>query len=204
MSKNKKIIAGVVAVIVVMAGAGGAWWYFEHKTKTPDITEQEAINIALKDSGMAKENTNITWSYDSEDNEYEVDLLSNDRTQEYDYTISGKNGKIKDKEVSTNQISQNGSEAANGQNSNQNGNLNGSQNTAAITVDHAKETALRDGGFTVSEVEFVKQKYDREDNDYDIEYIATDKKDGKKYKYEYEISASDGKIVKSEKDADLH
>lgn len=56
MSKNKKIVTGAVAAIVVLALAGGIWWYIDERPKTPDITDQEAQQIALEDAGLTAEN----------------------------------------------------------------------------------------------------------------------------------------------------
>lgn len=202
MSKNKKILTGVVAAIVILALAGGIWWYIDEKPKTPDITDQEAQQIALEDAGLTAENAMITVSYDNEDNEYEVDVISADGSQEYEYTINGKNGKINNKEMTTRSIPNSQGINVNSGNSASNG--NGAASAATITLQDAKNTALKDGGFSASDVNFVKQAFDADSNEYDVEYIATDKKDGKQYKYEYEINASNGNISNKSKDADIY
>lgn len=185
MSKSKKAVTGIVAAIVVIALAGGIWWYLDERPKTPDITDKEAQQIALEDAELKANDAVVTVSYDNEDNEYEIDIISSDGTKEYEYTVNGKNGKIKDKEMTTRSIPQ-------------------AQSTnSAVTLEQAKSTALKDGGFSESEVSFVKQEFDADNNEYDVEYIATDKNDGKKYKYEYEVNASNGNINSKNKDVDL-
>lgn len=210
MSKNKKIVTGAVAAIVVLALAGGIWWYIDERPKTPDITDQEAQQIALEDAGLTAENAMITVSYDNEDNEYDVDVISADGSQEYEYTINGKNGKIKDKEMTTRSIpsTQSGnagiSQNGNANSGNSAANANGAASAATLTLEDAKNAALKDGGFSASDVNFVKQEFDADSNEYDVEYIATDKNDGKQYKYEYEINASNGNINNKSKDVDIY
>ena len=204
MDKNKKIVMGVVAAIVVLALAGGIWWYIDERPKTPDITDQQARQIALDDAGLSAENAMITVSYDNEDNEYDVDIISADGTQEYEYTISGRNGKIKDKEMTRRSIpSQSVQQPQSTHTPNQTvpqaytGNV-------SVTLEQAKSTALSDGGFSASQVNFVKQHFDADSNEYDVEYIATDKNDGRQYKYEYDINAYNGNINNKSKDVDLY
>ena len=201
MNKNKKIIAGVVAAIVVIAVGVGAWEWYENSPKTPDITENEAQQIALKDAGLTVDNATVTVTYDNEDNEYDVDVYSIDGTQAYEYTISGKNGDIRDKEVTTRSMPQSQNQSVQNNQPQQNA-VN--QNSGNKTIDEAKNIALKDSGFSASEVQFVKQQMDSEKNEYDIEFIATDANDGKQYKYEYDIHASSGNIVNKSKDLDLY
>lgn len=81
-----------------------------------------------------------------------------------------------------------------------------SDNTASTTADtvsnetislaKAKEKALKDAGIDASDAKFTKAKLDKNDGEYEIEFIAH-KNDGD-YEYEYDIESSSGNIVKKE------
>ena len=57
-----------------------------------------------------------------------------------------------------------------------------------ISKNTAKAIAAKHAGFKKSNVRFAKAKYDREDNEYDIEFVHGN------YKYDYDISARNGKV----------
>lgn len=65
-------------------------------------------------------------------------------------------------------------------------------NTQGITVDEAKAKATQHAGFDVASVTFVKQKYDLDDGiaKWEIEFVVDTNK------YEYDINAATGDIVK--------
>ena len=64
-----------------------------------------------------------------------------------------------------------------------------------MTVEKAYKIALKDAGFTSSDVRCVEKDYDREDKVYEIEF----KKKGSKIEYGYEISNT-GKILEKSVD----
>lgn len=72
--------------------------------------------------------------------------------------------------------------------------MNETQAKARISLDQAKKIALKHAGVSASEATFTKAKLDRDDGrlEYDIEFVANGKK------YEYEILASNGRIIKTE------
>ena len=63
-----------------------------------------------------------------------------------------------------------------------------------ISLEKAKSIALKDAGVAASSATFTKAKLDKDDGklEYEIEFVANGKK------YEYEILASNGRILKSE------
>lgn len=73
----------------------------------------------------------------------------------------------------------------------------GADSSASITVDQAKEIALKHAGQTADAVYFEKAKQDYDDGVlvYEIEFIAGDTE------YEYEINARTGDIVKNKREA---
>lgn len=62
---------------------------------------------------------------------------------------------------------------------------------ANITASTAQKTALKNAKLSTKKVKYLRVKYDREDGVYEVKF--TKKKNGAKY--EFEISASNGKIV---------
>ena len=67
-----------------------------------------------------------------------------------------------------------------------------SANTAEITVEGAKSAALKHAGLAESEVTFTEVKLDYDDGiaEYDVEFVTDF------MKYEYEIKAADGTVMK--------
>lgn len=70
------------------------------------------------------------------------------------------------------------------------------QKQSGITVSEAKKIALKNAGVAESSVRFIKAEADHDDGflHYDIEFLVG------RTKYEYEIAAADGRIIKAEKE----
>lgn len=90
---------------------------------------------------------------------------------------------------------------SNGNNSSINGSSDDSTNgktSNKITIDQAKEIALKHAGLTKDQVSFSQTKNDIDDGieKYDIEFYYNGTE------YDYEISAVDGKIIKYDNDID--
>ena len=68
--------------------------------------------------------------------------------------------------------------------------------TANISMDQAKQIATQNAGFDVNSVTFIKTMQDYDDFylKWDIDFVANN------MKYEYDISATDGSILKSERE----
>ena len=74
--------------------------------------------------------------------------------------------------------------------------------TGGVTLEQAKQTALKHAGKTASQVQFVKAQQDRENGRkvYEIEFIVSS---GTGYtEYDYEIDVATGKIVSYDYDAE--
>lgn len=71
---------------------------------------------------------------------------------------------------------------------------------ADITKAEAQEIALRDAGYSASDVLFLKSKIDRDDGrtEYDVEFSVKNS-DGSYTDYDYEISSS-GRVLSRDKD----
>ena len=68
--------------------------------------------------------------------------------------------------------------------------------TANITLDQAKQIAVTNAGLDINSVTFVKQMQDYDDGymKWDVDFVAGDTK------YDYDVSAYDGTILKSERE----
>lgn len=76
--------------------------------------------------------------------------------------------------------------------------------TGGVTLEQAKQTALKHAGKTASQVQFVKAQQDRENGRkvYEIEFIVSS---GTGYtEYDYEIDVATGKIVSYDYDAESY
>ena len=191
MNKKKRNII-IVVVIIALIACAGIIYKVVSRNNSPKLTEQEVQKIALEDASIKNnEVATISVKYDADDNEYEVDFITNDGTKQYEYTIDGNSGQIEERDYESITIN----------NKSNTGEIKTSN--SPINLDKAKEIAVTDAGFTISQVKFVSEKYEKEDKEFDIEFIGTDKSDSKEYKYEYNIK-DNGKIISKDKDRDLN
>lgn len=156
------------------------------------ITADEAEQAALSHAGISASDVSfITCELDFDDGimVYEVEFISG--STEYDYDINALDKSVlKFSTERADNYNPSGSGSSSGSSSSGNGS---SGNSASVTEAEAQQAAFSHAG--VSGATVVKAEYDRDDNKYEIEFIAGS------YKYEYEISAADGRVLKSEKEA---
>lgn len=146
------------------------------------ITADEAEQAALSHAGISSSDVSyITCELDFDDGimVYEVEFISGNTEYEYDINAIDKSV-LKFSTERADNYSQSGQGGSSG-------------NAASITEAEAQQAAFSHAG--VSGATVIKAEYDRDDNKYEIEFIAGN------YKYEYEISASDGRVIESEKEA---
>ena len=105
-------------------------------------------------------------------------------TAEYEYDIEAATGDIVWYEIDSDSGIEQGGSAIDGKDS--------------VGKDKAVQTALKHAGLTSSQVTQLEAKLDRDGGKlvYEIEFKSGN------YEYEYEIDASNGSIIKSEKDLD--
>lgn len=180
------IITGLLLLVAVIFATANI---IAHKVL---IGKNEAKKIALSDAGLSASDisgSEVKLDFENGKLEYEVEFFDNEKGNEYDYHINGKNGDIVSKDIESkngvNVLSQkeqtsDAPQESSEQNSNQN-----------ISLQSAKSIALSDAGLSESEVTFVKEKTDTDNNIkvYDIEFYSADKE------YDYEIKVSDGTII---------
>ena len=151
------------------------------------ITADEAEQAALSHAGISSSDVSyITCELDFDDGimVYEVEFISGNTEYEYDINAIDKSV-LKFSTERADNYSQSGQGGSSG---------NGSSGSAgSITEAEAQQAAFSHAGISGATV--IKAEYDRDDNKYEIEFIAGN------YKYEYEISASDGRVIESEKEA---
>ena len=153
---------------------------------TGDITQDQALEIAKKDAGVTDSkifNLEVKLDYDNGIKVYEIEFDTAEMEYEYDIAVS--DGRIVDKK----------SEMQDNVNTAKPTKTPSSQ-TGDITQDQAIKIARKDAGVPTGTVYDLEIKLDSDDGIrlYDIEFC-----DGIN-EYEYEISTSDGSILKKEYD----
>lgn len=89
---DKKWLIVIGTVILSMMCGLGYYWKEQRM-----INYEEAIEIAVRDTGLDQNSAHISCMYNEECQEYKIMILNNDYTQKYEYTISEKKGTIKQK-----------------------------------------------------------------------------------------------------------
>lgn len=202
MKKGIKVIIVVVLLILVATVFVTFMYFWLHKK---NITKSQAMDIVLEDVSLKIKDTDvISINYEKDDNEYEIEFSSNKVKKKFEYTINARNGNIieKEEEIIFFNASTLNNQVPNTQTQSNQATNNQIRNIT-VSIDKAKEIALLKAGFTIDEVEFIKAEFDTEDNQYEIEFNATDKADSIEYKYEYKISVSNGSIISEHKDSGL-
>lgn len=180
MPKWLKILIGLLAVVIVIIIA------FLVYMNTAFISKEEAkINLA-KHINIDEEDIyfeNVDFEIDN--NQYEVDFYYNN--QEYEAKIDAKEGKI----IYTN-FTTNNKTGSNNQNGNGNQNSNSTQEE--ITLEEAKQIALKHANLNENDVTLVKAEIEHDgEGMYEIEWRDAT------YEYEFDISRT-GNVLHYDKD----
>lgn len=159
---------------------------------TPDparITADESIAIALKDAGLTKDQIgDLDVELDRDDGTFHYDVDFEKDGKDYDYKIDAVNGDILRKQVPKDSASATPSSSSSST----------SSSKKQLTKTEARDIALKHAGLSVSQVRDLDVELDRDDGTlhYDVDFES----DG--YDYDYEIDATSGKILKSQKERD--
>lgn len=157
------------------------------------ITRDEALQIALEDAGLAKDQIHdLDMDLEKENGVLYFDVDFEVGNQDYDYEIDADSGQILRKEVPpapAQETSSSGSSSST---------ASGSSTSGRIGKEKARDIALQHAGLSISQVRDLDVELDRDDGKvhYDVDFEA----DG--YEYNYEIDAETGKILKSHKEKD--
>lgn len=183
-STPKRTIITIISCLAILAVLSTSTAVIANAVaKSSSIGEENAKNFAFADAGIdpvSAESVYTKFDFEQEQFVYEVKFTANGT--EYEYWIKASDGSIVKKQVEI--------VKADGTNTTA---------SAQITMDAAKEIALADAGLKLSDVTFVKEKLDV-DNDisvYDIEFFAENTE------YEYEINANTGTIYSKSKETTL-
>ena len=178
MPKWLKILIGLLAIVIVIIIA------FLIYINTAFISKEEAKTNLAKHISVDEEDIyfeNVDLEMDN--NQYEVDFYYNN--QEYEAKIDAKEGKI----IYTNYPLNSTNTANNG-----NGNQNGNSTQEEITLEEAKQIALKHANLNENDVTLVKAEIDHdEDGMYEIEWRDAT------YEYEFDISRT-GNVLHYDKD----
>ena len=160
-------------------------------SQTASITLDQAKQIATANAGFDVNSVTYIKTiqyYDDGFLKWEVDFVANN--VKYEYDISATNGTILKAEREG--VAMQGGYVPPVNAGQQVAQGNVSAGTQGIDVEQAKSIATQHAGFTVAGVTFVKQKYDFDDGiaKWEIEFVVNTNK------YEYEVSAANGTIVK--------
>lgn len=164
-----------------------------------EVTLDEAINLALEHAKVAKEDAKFTKTQLDNDDKtanYEIEFNAGDK--EYDYEVAVSDGRILKSEVEALRSAPASPDntQASPDASNPTQPATDKENSGYISVDEAKQTALKAAGVTAEDAVFEKAEFDGNDliPNFDVEFYANG------YEYDYEINAKDGKVLASEKE----
>ena len=184
---QKKLAAIAVCGALAISGVSFSMSQADASTSAALIGMGKGADIALSDAGLKENQVNdLTAKYRTENglSFYTVTFTSGSYT--YEYRVNAVDGSIL--QADRNAVTQ---EA-------ETGTTTGSQTTTTkkITKAKAKSIALKHAGVSASKATFVKAKLDYEDGRrvYEIEFYSGNTE------YDYEILASNGKIISFDKD----
>lgn len=184
---QKKLAAIAVCGALVISGVSFSMSQADASTSAALIGMGKGADIALSDAGLKENQVNdLTAKYRTENglSFYTVTFTSGSYT--YEYRLNAVDGSIL--QADRNAVTQ----------ETETGTTTESQTTTTkkITKAKAKSIALKHAGVSASKATFVKAKLDYEDGRrvYEIEFYSGNTE------YDYEILASNGKIISYDKD----
>ena len=184
---QKKLAAIAVCGALVISGVSFSMSQADASTSAALIGMGKGADIALSDAGLKENQVNdLTAKYRTENglSFYTVTFTSGSYT--YEYRVNAVDGSIL--QADRNAVTQ----------ETETGTTTESQTTTTkkITKAKAKSIALKHAGVSASKATFVKAKLDYEDGRrvYEIEFYSGNTE------YDYEILASNGKIISYDKD----
>ena len=152
-----------------------------------NVNLEEARQIALKDAGLNASQVKFTKAEKDNDDgvvSYEFEFYSD--SHDYEYDIRESDGKIISREIE--KLSNSNKRTIRTSN-----NSNKASSNKNLTLEEARQIALRDAGLNASQVKFTKAEKDNDDGviSYEFEFHSNS------HDYEYDISI-DGKILSRE------
>lgn len=162
------------------------------------IGKTKARQIALNHAGVSNPNY-IEVEFDADDGLIIYEVEFNTSSREYEYEIDAKTGDIIYTNYEPNDdnynysSSNNSTSSSNNSSSNSNSSSSNRSSTSTssnyISSSKARQIALNHAGATSSTATRIHVELDREDNEYQVEFIYNNRE------YDYEINATTGKIL---------
>lgn len=164
-------------------------------SEVANVSPDEAIDAALRHAGVSRENAVMFGapSLDKDNGKVHYDVEFGYNGFEYEYEVAVADGAVLKAEKEAERV--NVSEKVNAP-AKPEAPANKEESKGYISVEAAKQKALADAGVKAEDAVFLKAYYDSDDlvPHYDVKFKANG------YEYEYEVKASDGKVL--EKDVD--
>ena len=184
---QKKLAAIAVCGALVISGVSFSMSQADASTSAALIGMGKGADIALSDAGLKENQVNdLTAKYRTENGLFFYTVTFTSGSYTYEYRLNAVDGSIL--QADRNAVTQ----------ETETGTTTGSQTTTTkkITKAKAKSIALKHAGVSASKATFVKAKLDYEDGRrvYEIEFYSGNTE------YDYEILASNGKIISYDKD----
>ncbi len=203
MKKNTMIALLITGALLL---GGGGVFAAGQIARSSAISEESARNFAYVDAGIAPEEAEQVkthFGFEKGRFVYEVKFIA--RGMEYEYVVDSTNGRIIDKEAEqiyqvdrrdeTKPAATTPGETAPTETLPVANETEPQSPQNLISLEEARAAALQHAGLKNQEVVFIKTNLDREDGFlvYDVEFLV----DGN-MKYEYEIDAYSGQVIKME------
>lgn len=182
--KREPLFSTFLLVAVIAMVGTGTVFAADTVAKSNVISEESAKKFAYLDAGVKEKRVNYaTAELEKEGFRYVYDIEFVTDDAKYSYEVNSADGSILEREKEV--IAQTVKPAK-------------KQETADtqkvyISVDKAKQKALKHAGVNDADVTFSKAKLERDDGTvlYDVEFYTAE------YEYEYEVEAYSGKILES-------
>ena len=200
----KKVVLATIIISVSMSlvGCKNSKTLNNGNETNKKVTIEQAKEIALKHANLTSDKVSFIRTETDIDNgveKYDIEFYYENK--EYDYEINAANGEIIEYDYDVENYNIPTKEDSNNiVNNQQSNNIDGNQQLnpyeTSITVEQAKEIALKHANLTSSQVSFVKSEFDFDDGvkKYDIEFYYNNRE------YNYEIDANTGRILSYEQD----
>ena len=174
---TEEVTAAPTAEVTAAPAADNGASQAQNNTSGDDIGEAKAREIALADAGLAEADvTFIKVNLDRDDGRLVYDVEFYSGNAEYDYEIDAATGDIVgyDSEIENYDIQAQIQQAGD-----------------VISLDQAKEAALKAAGLDAAGVKWIKEEFDRDDGKtvYELECISGE------MEYDFEINAADGTVM---------
>lgn len=177
--KKKNIYTIIITIIAIVLLSIILFLLLDRENNRSTITEDDALSIAFAEANVTKEEVTVTsTNRDHDDRKYEIEFF--DQNYEYDVEIDMFTGRIIkiEKDVRDGNI------------------IESNSSNDQITLDEAKQVAIKYLNLTMNEVTFTKNKLDFENGllVYELEFYSSS------MSYEMDINAYNKEIVRIEKD----